>query len=265
MWDFRQKRVRDFFTQEMVAPMVLDDPGKHAIDGIFFDDALDIPNYCVTPPHGAAPCVGNFTFTAADQSNVATATLAHWDTVLGAMGKQNKGVVMSMNPVTASSYPINSTAGDGMLQRHRSFHFFEFFCQLGDPSHHNVTEGILLGLSLGARGIPFLAHMGGASPAFKDREYCLAAYLIIASEWTYLGVSKSWTADSFPWYTEYEKPLGPPLSAARPGPSEGQWTRQFEHVDVTIDTKAFTANVTWKQQDTYGTSRRSALRSSSSI
>ena len=75
---------------------------------------------------------------------------------------------------------------------------------------------------------------------FKDREYCLAAYLIIASEWSFYGVSHSWTADAFPIYQEYDKPLGQPLGVAKVGVKNGQWSRQFEHVDVAIDTKAAT-------------------------
>ena len=136
MWDFRQQRVRDFFMSEMVAPMVL--ANASPLDGIFFDDALDIPNYCLTPPHGSAPCTGNFTFTAADQAAVGAATMEHWDHVLGAMAAKGKGTVMSMNPVTASSYPVNSSAGDGMLQRHGGFHFFEFFCAIGKPANISV-------------------------------------------------------------------------------------------------------------------------------
>jgi hypothetical protein len=246
MWDFRQQRVRDFFMDEMVAPMVFD--SKDAIDGIFFDDALDIPNYCLVPPHGSPPCTGNFTWKPSDQADIGTATLAHWDNVLGEMAAENKGVVMSMNPVTSSSYPINSSAGDGMLQKHRSFHFFEFFCHIGAPA--DISEAISLGLNLGARGVPFLAHAGGGAAvlrsSFKDREYCLAAYLMIASEWSFYGVSSSWTADSFPWFQEFEKPLGKPIRVAKPGLKHGQWLRQFEHVGVAIDTKALTASVTWK-------------------
>ena len=85
-----------------------------------------------------------------------------------------------------------------------------------------------------------------ASSSFRDREYCLAAYLIIASEWSYYGVSQSWTADSFPWFKEYNKPLGKPLGVAKTGVKHGQWSREFQHVFVAIDTRALTASVIWK-------------------
>lgn len=246
MWDWRQQRVRDFFMDEMVAPMVLGAQSKHVVDGIFFDDALDIPNYCATPPHGAPPCTGNFTFTPADQAALGAATLAHWDTILGRMAAEDKGTVMSMNPVTSTSYPINSTAGDGMLQRHGAFHFFEFFCHVGAPS--DVSGVIALGLSLAERGVPFLAHAGLmiSNSTFHDREYCLAAYLTIASKWSYYGLSHSWTADSFSWFAEFDRPLGKPLGRAKPGRKAGQWSRAFEHVDVAIDTGALTASVEWR-------------------
>ena len=45
MWDWRQQRVREFFMDEMVAPLVLGPRSNGVVDGIFFDDALDIPNY----------------------------------------------------------------------------------------------------------------------------------------------------------------------------------------------------------------------------
>ena len=74
----------------MVTPMISND----AVDGIFFDDAMDIPNYCFTPPHGSAPCTGNFTFTAKDQADSGAATLAHFDAVLGAMAAKNSNATM---------------------------------------------------------------------------------------------------------------------------------------------------------------------------
>ena len=46
LWDFRQARVRKYYMDEMVTPMIK----AEQINGIFFDDAFDIPNYCFTPP-----------------------------------------------------------------------------------------------------------------------------------------------------------------------------------------------------------------------
>ena len=91
------------------------------------DDALDIPNYCFTPPHGKPPCTGNFSFTAPEQAAAGRAWLEHYAKVLAAMAAKNKGTVMSMNPVTATSFPVNSSQGDGLLLKNRAFHFWEFF------------------------------------------------------------------------------------------------------------------------------------------
>ena len=55
----------------------------------------------------------------AEQAAAGAATLQHFDDVLGKMAAQDKGVVMSMNPVTDTSFPINSSQGDAMLLKHR--------------------------------------------------------------------------------------------------------------------------------------------------
>jgi hypothetical protein len=241
LWDFRQPRVRAFFMDQMVTPMIT----SAAVDGIFFDDALNIPNYCMHPPHGSASCTGSFTVNAQDQAHVAAGTLAHFDTVLGAMAAQDKGVVMSMNPVSDASSPINTTSGDGLLKKHGAFHFWESFCSIAGAAPGNEVAGIPLALELGAAGHLFLLHAAGASGSFAAREYCFAAYLVVATEWSYYGVSEGWLAGSFPWYEEYGKPLGQPT-----GPAHvlggGRYFRDFEHLNVTIDTTAHTASVTWK-------------------
>lgn len=108
---------------------------------------------CFTPPSGRPPCTGNFTFTAAEQAASGAATLEHYDAVLGSMAAQvymdpavlalrllftlasmaaqNKGTVMSMNPVTATSAPINSSQSDAVLLKHKAFRFWEFFGDSG--------------------------------------------------------------------------------------------------------------------------------------
>jgi hypothetical protein len=232
MWDFRQARVRAYFMEEMVTPMI---SAEH-INGIFFDDAFDIPNYCFTPPSGRAPCIGNYTFTRAEQEASGAATLEHFDAVLASMAAQNKGTVMSMNPVTASSFPINSSQSDAMLLKHRAFRFWEFF---GD-------DDIELALELGAKGHPFLAHFG-ASANWTVREYSFATYLIVASEWSYYGMSAGWGTASFPWYPEFDRPLGAPKGPAMStGSPPSSYSREFEHVSVTLDTKKKSASVVWK-------------------
>ena len=151
------------------------------------------------------------------------------------MAARNKGTVMSMNPVTAASYPINSAQGDSMLQKHRAFHFWEGF-----------TDGdIELALALGSKGHPFLAHFSMQSNDWAKREYAFATFLIIASNWSYYGMSAGWGATSFPWYEEYSKPLGPP-SAAAVRVSKGKYFRDFLHLNVSLDTTTRRASVLWK-------------------
>ena len=339
LWDFRQARVRQFFMDEMVTPMI---SNKH-VDGVFFDDATDIPSYCfapspppspppppavalnctlfgctcqgfanyygavatkgwgccpqpagrewwsahhcgaaisptsrycngtacseagactsscvINPPPckgppghvheaapavsdaaqgGRAPCAGTFApFTRAEQAASGAATLQHFDDVLGKMAAQDKGVVMSMNPVTDTSFPINSSQGDAMLLKHRAFHFFEFF---GDSD-------IGLALELGAKGNPFLVHFGAAAN-WTQREYSFATYLIVASEWSYYGMSHGWSTASFPWYPEFDRPLGAPAGPAKTD-GAGRYSREFEHVSVQLNTAAKTASVVWNKQ-----------------
>jgi len=143
---------------------------------------------------------------------------------------------MSMNPVTASSVPINSSQSDAMLLKHRAFRFWEFF---GD-------DDIELALELGAKGHPFLAHFG-ASANWTVREYSFATYLIVASEWSYYGMSAGWGTASFPWYPEFDRPLGAPKGPAMStGSPPSSYSREFEHVSVTLDTKKKSASVVWK-------------------
>jgi hypothetical protein len=235
-WDFRQERVRHFFMDEMVSPMI----SSPSINGIFFDDAINIPNDCLQPPHGnPRNCHGSFTFTAAEQAASGAATLQHFDTVLGAMAQRDKGTAMSMNPVTADSYPINSSQGDGMLLKHKAFRFWEVF------GRDDIVTDIELALELGSKGHPFLAHFGSVSNDWSKRKYWFATYLIVASQWTYYGMSAGWGARSFPWYPEYDKPLGRPSGPAQ-RVAPGRYFRDFEHLNVSLDTTARTASVIWK-------------------
>ena len=93
-----------------------------------------------------------------------------------------------------------------------------------------------------------MVHSSGADPRFAEREFCLAAYLIVASPWSFYGVSAGWTPDVFPRYPEFDRELGVPRGEAHKA-GTGRWTREFEHVSVTIDTGAPSASVTWQKGD----------------
>ena len=89
-------------------------------------------------------------------------------------------------------------------------------------------------------------HSAGSTDGgpFSAREYCLAAFLIVAGEYSYWGMGGGWGVDSFPWYPEYDRPLGKPLGDARSlGP--GRYFRAFEHLNVTLDTGKNTAVISW--------------------
>ena len=58
-------------------------------------------------------------------------------------------------------------------------------------------------------------------------------------------MSNGWYANSFPRYEEYSKPLGPPSGPAQ-RIGKGQYFRDFLHLNVSLDTTAKTATVTWK-------------------
>ena len=79
----------------------------------------------------------------------------------------------------------------------------------------------------------------------KAPAYRRSRYLIVASPWSYYGMSNCWAADSFPVYPELSKPLGVPLGPAKVL-GGGKYTREFEHVRVALDTASKQANVTWK-------------------
>lgn len=79
---------------------------------------------------------------------------------------------------------------------------------------------------------------------FSDREYCLAAFLVVASEYSYFGMGGGWSVSSFPWYPEYDRPLGKPLGRATSS-GAGRYFRAYEQLNVTLDTSQNRAAITW--------------------
>ena len=99
-------------------------------------------------------------------------------------------------------------------------------------------------LRLVKAGTPFMVHAAAANKigAFSEREYCLAAFLIVAGNYSYWGMGSGWGVSSFPWYPEFERPLGKPLADAA-STAPGKYFREFEHLNVTLDTRKKTAQV----------------------
>lgn len=60
-------------------------------------------------------------------------------------------------------------------------------------------------------------------------------------------MSAGWGTASFPWYPEFDRPLGAPKGPAMStGSPPSSYSREFEHVSVTLDTKKKSASVVWK-------------------
>eukprot|EP01052_Picozoa_sp_SAG31_P010488 SAG31_NODE_575_length_13961_cov_41.577550_10_plen_421_part_00 len=233
LYDWRIPSVRDYFTREVIAPYV----NCENISGIFLDDTTDVAQRCMHPPHGKAPCTGAWTFSAAEQIDFVNATMLHLEQALTSMDAKGKTAIVSTE-VTKDSAPLNSSVFDAMLLQHGALHFNEFFS--------GSEEDVQTALKLVAAGTPFMVHSGGPNLVgpFAAREYCLAAFLVVAGEYSYWGMGSGWSTGSFPWYPEFERPLGKPLGVAETrGP--GKYFRKFEHLNVSLDTTQKTAQILW--------------------
>ena len=105
-------------------------------------------------------------------------------------------------------------------------HFNEFF--------RGSEDDIQTALAITRAGGLYMVHSAGPTDGgpFAAREYCLAAFLVVAGEHSYWGMGGGWGVDSFPWYPEFNRPLGKPLGDATSlGP--GRYFRAFEHLNVT--------------------------------
>lgn len=203
----------------------------------FMDDTTDVAQRCMHPPHGLSPCTGTWTFTAAEQLEFVNATMLHLEQVLSSMDAKGKTAIVSTE-VTKDSAPLNASVFDAMLLRHGALHYNEFFT--------GSEEDVQTALKLVAQGTPFMVHSAGPNliGPFSAREYCLAAFLIVAGEYSYWGMGSGWSTTSFPWYPEYDRPLGHPIGAAQSFGS-GRYFRAFEHLNVTLDTAQKTAEIQW--------------------
>ncbi|MDO6597928.1 putative glycoside hydrolase [Oceanihabitans sp. 2_MG-2023] len=90
----------------------------------------------------------------------------------------------------------------------------------------------------------------GEMPNFsqKQLEFALACYLIGAQPYSYFMYSWGWTlaTGSLVNYPELQKPLGAPKGAYKRTTPEGwEFTREFEHASVWVDTENRKAKITW--------------------
>lgn len=85
----------------------------------------------------------------------------------------------------------------------------------------------------------------------KERlEYYLACYLIGAQPYSYFQYGWGWTlsSGSLHDYPELHKPLGAPKGAyTRVSPKAWEFTREFEHASVWVNTEKNEAKITWRE------------------
>ena len=91
---------------------------------------------------------------------------------------------------------------------------------------------------------------GDRSALAKERvEYYLACYLIGAQPYSYFQYGWGWTlsSGSLQDYPQLHKPLGAPKGAYQRTTPEGwEFTREFEHASVWVNTETREAKITWR-------------------
>lgn len=83
----------------------------------------------------------------------------------------------------------------------------------------------------------------------EKAEFALACYLIGAQPYSYFMYSWGWKLSSGALvdYPEFAKPLGPPKGAYnRTTPDGWEFTREFEHASVWVNTETRQAKITWR-------------------
>lgn len=83
----------------------------------------------------------------------------------------------------------------------------------------------------------------------EKAEFAHACYLIGAQPYSYFMYSWGWKLSSGALvdYPEFRKPLGPPSEAyQRTTPGGWEFTREFEHASVWVNTETRQAKITWK-------------------
>lgn len=83
----------------------------------------------------------------------------------------------------------------------------------------------------------------------EKAEFALACYLIGAQPYSYFMYSWGWRLSSGALvdYPEFKKPLGPPKGSYRRTTPDGwEFTREFEHARVWVNTETREAKITWR-------------------
>ncbi len=121
-----------------------------------------------------------------------------------------------------------------------------------DDMLKNAKEGKISVFRLGVEG----TGRGNLRPADEmpklsqeKLEFALSCYLIGAQPYSYFMYSWGWKLATGPLvdYPELQKPLGAPKGAyKRTSPDAWEFTREFEHASVWVDTDERKAKITWK-------------------
>jgi hypothetical protein len=92
-------------------------------------------------------------------------------------------------------------------------------------------------------------HDEYAALSKEQLEFYLALYLIGAQPYSYFQWNWGWGLETGPLehYPEFHKPLGKPLGKyRRVHPDQWEFTREFEHAGVWVDTGKWKARIEWK-------------------
>ena len=121
----------------------------------------------------------------------------------------------------------------------------------GKSGKYSTREIPMLQRAVSA-GVLFEAHGGQVckhkgDPHAPEVQTELAAFLVAAGEQSYYMCS-GWSGTKPVWYPVYDMPIGPPLANATL--EAGVWRRQFQHVNVTYDTKTETGVIGWPKTKT---------------
>lgn len=114
----------------------------------------------------------------------------------------------------------------------------------------NAKDGKISVFRLGVEGTGrgnMKPNMPGLSQ--EKLEFAQACYLIGAQPYSYFMYSWGWKlgTGALVEYPELEKPLGPPKGAyKRTTPDGWEFTRDFEHASVWVNTKTRQAKITWR-------------------
>ena len=115
----------------------------------------------------------------------------------------------------------------------------------------NARDGKISVFRLGVEG----TGRGNLKPnmpkvAKENVEFSLACFLIGAEPYSYFLYSWGWKVASGALvdYPEFNKPLGPPEGAFKRTTPEGwEFTREFEHASVKVNTETRKAKITWRK------------------